>query len=184
MNERLDPQTIERLRAIAETRRFPADAVLCTQGLPGDCCYLILAGEVEVRRDVGTEILKVARLGEGEMVGQLALVDGTPRAASVVVTVPVTALVLTRQVFDDLRASHSRLALHFQRQLALAGIRQLRHATAHLARLQLQRAHQPGGAPLLRRDRRVATMTIAGLSELSVDLQALARELESVEPQP
>ena len=104
--------------------------------------------------------------------------------SSFVRMMPVTALVLTRQVFDDLRASHSRLALHFQRQLALAGIRQLRHATAHLARLQLQRAHQPGGAPLLRRDRRVATMTIAGLSELSVDLQALARELESVEPQP
>ena len=182
MNERLDPQTMERLRAIAETRRFPAETFLCTQGQPGDCCYLILSGEVEVRRDVGTEILSVARLGPGAMVGQLALVDGSPRAASVVVTAPVTAVVLTREVFETLRSAHSTLALHFQRQVALAGIRQLRHATAHLARLQLQRAHQPGGTPLLRRDRRVATITIAGLSELSVDLQALARELETVDP--
>ena len=181
MNQRMDPQTVERLRAVAETRRSPVDAELCTQGKTADCCFLILAGEVEVRRNVGAEVLKVARLGQGELVGQLALVDGSPRAAAVVVTVPVTALVLTRDVFETLRQSHSPLALHFQRHVALAGIRQLRHATAHLARLQLQRAHQPGGEPLLRRDRRVATITIAGLSELSVDLQALARELEGTE---
>ena len=181
MNERLDTHTIERLRAIAETRRFPADTYLCTQGKAGECCYLILSGEVEVRRDVGTEVLKVGRLGQGELVGQLSLVDGSPRAASVVVLSTVTALVLTRDMFENLRSSYSPLALHFQRQVALAGIRQLCHATAHLARLQLARAHQPGAAPLLRRDRRVASITIAGLSELSVDLQALARELETVE---
>ncbi len=184
MNQRMDPHTVDRLRAIAETRRFGVDTYLCTQGKPGDCCYLLLAGEVEVRRAIGAEVLAVARLGPGELVGQLALVDGGARAASVVVVVPVTALVLTRDVFETLRQSHSPLALHFQRHVALAGIRQLRHATAHLARLQLQRAHQPGGEPLLRRDRRVATITLAGLSELSVDLQALARELEATEPPP
>ena len=177
MNQSIDERTLERLRAIAETQRFAPDTALCEQGKPGQCCYYLLAGEVEVRRDVGTEVLRVARLGPGELVGQLALVDGSPRAASVIVVAPVTAIVLTRQVFDSLRASHSPLALHFQRHVALAGIRQLRHATAHLARLQLQRAHLPGGEPMLRRDRRVATITIAGLSELSVDLQALAREL-------
>lgn len=182
MNARLDPKTIEQFRAVAPAERFAAETQLCTQGKPGDRCYLILSGEVEVRRDLGGEVTRVARLGAGELVGQLSLVDGSPRAASVVVVTPVTALVLSRDVFESLRAAHSPLALHFQRQVALAGIRQLRHATAHLARLQLQRAHQSGGEPLLRRDRRVASITIAGLSELSVDLQALARELDGVEP--
>ena len=47
MNQRMDPHTVDRLRAIAETRRFGVDTYLCTQGKPGDCCYLLLAGEVD-----------------------------------------------------------------------------------------------------------------------------------------
>lgn len=184
MANRMDPGMVDQLRAIAQVQRFGVDTELCTQGKPGDCCYLLLSGEVEVRRRIGDEVLRVARLGEGELIGQLALVDGSPRAASVVVTSPVTALVLARTAFDRLRLAHSPLALYFQRQVALAGIRQLRHATAHLARMQLQRAHDPGARPLHRRDRRVASITIAGLSELSLDLQALAQALETGEPEP
>lgn len=178
MNERIDAQTIQRLRELAPTERFGPDTVLCEEGARADRCFLLLSGEVEVRRSMGAEVLRVGRLGPGELVGQLALVDGAPRAASVVVVSPVNAIVLTRDVFETLRQSHGALALRFQRHVAIAGIRQLRHATAQLARLQLQRAHH-GEAKLMRRDRRVASITIAGLSELSVDLQALAEELET-----
>ena len=178
MNERFDDVTIQRLRDLAPVERFAAGDVLCAEGQPGDRCFVLLVGEVEVRRTLGQETLHVARLGPGELVGQLALVDGGPRAASVVVLQPVTAIVLTRDVFETLRQSHGALALRFQRHVAVAGIRQLRNATAQLARLQLQRAHD-GTGKLLRRDRRVASITMAGLSELSVDLQALAAELET-----
>jgi CRP-like cAMP-binding protein len=65
----------------------------------------------------------------------MALVDSSPRAASVRAQTRVVVLELGRDVFERLVRSANPFALRFQRQIALAGIRQLRLANARLAGL-------------------------------------------------
>ncbi|HJY81847.1 MAG TPA: cyclic nucleotide-binding domain-containing protein [Candidatus Binatia bacterium] len=59
---------------------FPAGATIFVEGTPGDVMYVILDGEVEVW--AGNDLVEV--LGPGEIVGEMALIDASPRSASIV----------------------------------------------------------------------------------------------------
>ena len=69
--------------------------VLTEQGTPGDAFYLIVEGTAVVKRS-GT---KIAVLGAGDAVGEMALLDGEPRSATVVMTSDGTVLTMPRPEF-------------------------------------------------------------------------------------
>ena len=123
------------LASVAPAREFTPGAVLCKEGTSGQSCYLLALGEVQVKIqfDDGERVL--ASLKAGQVVGQMALVDRSPRSASVVSSDETIALELTRDVFERLLKASSPLALRFQEQIAIAGIRQLRMATQRLGTL-------------------------------------------------
>ncbi|MFZ4519559.1 MAG: cyclic nucleotide-binding domain-containing protein [Microthrixaceae bacterium] len=73
-----------------------AGRVLCTEGELGREAFVLLSGAAEVRRR--GEV--VAQLGPGDWVGELALLDGGPRTATVTTTEPSNLLVLTRGAFN------------------------------------------------------------------------------------
>ena len=66
------------------------------EGELGREAFVLLSGGAEVRRD--GEV--VAELGPGDWVGELALLDGGPRTATVTTTAPSDLLVLTRGAFN------------------------------------------------------------------------------------
>ncbi len=68
---------------------------LTTQGESGDAFYYLVEGEAEVSRD-GTVI---ADLGPGDVVGEMALLDGEPRSATVAMTTDGTVLTMPRREF-------------------------------------------------------------------------------------
>lgn len=70
-------------------------AVLTKQGDPGDAFYLIVEGKADVIKN-GT---KIARLGPGDAVGEMALLDGEPRSATVMMTTDGTILTMPRREF-------------------------------------------------------------------------------------
>jgi len=70
-------------------------AVLTKQGAPGDAFYLIVDGKADVIKN-GT---KIARLGPGDAVGEMALLDGEPRSATVMMTTDGTVLTMPRREF-------------------------------------------------------------------------------------
>lgn len=72
--------------------------VLCEQGRVGREAFVILDGEAEVRRNGR----KVATLGPGSCVGELALLDHGPRTATVVAGTDLRALVLGAREFAGL----------------------------------------------------------------------------------
>lgn len=71
-------------------------AVLTRQGEIGREAFVLLDGRAEVQRDGSV----VAELGPGAVIGELALLDGGPRTATVVASTDVDLLVLTRPAFN------------------------------------------------------------------------------------
>ncbi len=120
------------LASAAPARAYAQGDVLCREGTVGQSCFLLATGSVNVtkRTEEGDKVL--ATLRAGQIVGQLALVDRSPRSASVVAEEPVVALELTRDVFEKLLRASSPVALRFQEQIAIAGVRQLRMANQRL----------------------------------------------------
>jgi CRP/FNR family cyclic AMP-dependent transcriptional regulator len=89
------------LQAVAKASdeiNLPAGRVLCTQGEVGREAFILVQGEALVRRNDR----KVATLGPGSCVGELALLDHGPRTATVTATTPVTVLVLGPREFAGL----------------------------------------------------------------------------------
>jgi CRP-like cAMP-binding protein len=75
---------LERLAERGVLRRFPASAVLMRQGETSRTMHVILAGRVRVERWLADErVVKLAELGPGDVVGEMGLLDGAPRSATV-----------------------------------------------------------------------------------------------------
>jgi putative ABC transport system ATP-binding protein len=88
--------------------RFSSGAVLIRQGDPGDKFYVLLDGEVEVRRDRGGGSPEIIPLKTGDFFGEMALLKGEPRNASVVATTDGTVYSLQKPEFETaLRACPS-----------------------------------------------------------------------------
>ena len=65
-------------------REFPAGAVLFEEGQPGRDMYIIVSGEIEIRRQVGGSERVLAVLPAGEFFGEMAILNGRPRSATAV----------------------------------------------------------------------------------------------------
>lgn len=83
---------------ICERRTFSAGHVVFHEGDQGHHLYLIVHGAAEVL----TENVRVAELGAGETFGELALLDGSARSATVRAVTELECLVLARDDFGDL----------------------------------------------------------------------------------
>ena len=114
---------------------FPDGTYLCREGAPGKACFVIVHGVVEILKRIGSEERLLGIIGAGEVVGHLALVDDAPRTASVRTRGQVVALQTNKERFQQLVTARHPVALHFQEQIAVAGIRQLRMADDRLAHL-------------------------------------------------
>ena len=89
------------LRQIAETADevdVPTGTMLTKEGASGKEFVVIVDGAAEVRR----RGRKINELGSGDFLGEIALVSGAPRTATVKTTEPTRALVLTAQAFRSL----------------------------------------------------------------------------------
>ena len=92
------------LRSLAEGLQqldVPAGGVVLREGEPGDALYLIAAGTLDVLVGAPPAVTTVARLGPGEFFGEVALLTGQPRTATVRAETAATLWALTA---DRLRA--------------------------------------------------------------------------------
>src|SRR3990170_2954935 len=123
-------------------RDFPPSHYVVREGAAGDSMFFITAGKCEVRKkDVGTGIeFLLTELGPGACFGEMALLTGQPRTASVVSTEPTTVGILKNDDFRALLLEHPKigvalttiLAERLQQASEQVGIEYM-----NLARLQL-----------------------------------------------
>jgi CRP-like cAMP-binding protein len=86
---------------------FGPGAIVFKQGEPGDRMYVIKSGVLEVitQPSDNTPTVNVAFLGVGEVVGELALLTGSPRSATIRCPENAELFRLDKAVFDDLMGS-------------------------------------------------------------------------------
>ena len=86
---------------------FGPGAIVFKQGEPGDRLYVIKSGVLEVITQPvdNTPAVTVVFLGVGEVVGELALLTGSPRSATIRCPESAVLFCLDKRVFDDLMAS-------------------------------------------------------------------------------
>lgn len=91
---------LEHMVNIGQMASWAANQVIFNQGDEADCMYLILAGRVKVylRDDYGKEVV-LRLLEEGDYFGEMSLLDGGTRSASVSSIIPCKFFVLEREAF-------------------------------------------------------------------------------------
>jgi len=109
---RCKKRDLRALSKTAEERRYSPGQALCEQGTSGVAMYVLTGGQVRVEQhlDDGRTVV-MAKLGPGAVVGEMALIDGAARTASVVAETEVQALVLTSWEFQALLHKRPIIAL-------------------------------------------------------------------------
>lgn len=110
--------TEEFAKVVAALRHYfyPEGEVVVKEGDPGDSLFVVVQGEVGVttRGPDGKEV-ELARLGEGEFFGEVSLLSGKPRTATITALRETEVMELGREDFDAITQSHPGVRETLQR---------------------------------------------------------------------
>lgn len=127
----LDEAVLDALVVEMQWLSLPGTDTLFRQGDAGDALYFVVSGRLRVLVEGGDAAPRAVReVGHGETVGELALLTGEPRSATVVAVRDTDLGRLSREGFDALLKRHPEMALRLTRVLAQ----------------WLARSNRPGGA--------------------------------------
>ncbi len=116
----LSPDSLAKLGTCLKTAEFPPAEVIVREGAPGVSMYIIKTGLVEIRKkdpNTGIDFL-VTHLSEGAAVGEMSLLTGKPRSATVTTVSPTVVYTLTRADFRNLLTYHPEISLGLARIMA------------------------------------------------------------------
>lgn len=99
----LPAQALDELARASRVRRYAAGQVLWNEGDPGEALLVLESGQLRVSRFSGSGIeIVLAVVDAPAAIGELALIDGAPRDASVIAQQPVTVRFVPRTIFHEL----------------------------------------------------------------------------------
>lgn len=124
----LTDSDVDWLVAHGTKKVLPAGAVLISEGVRAEALYILLEGEVNVHSQRARRA--IARLGPGEVAGEMSFIDARPPSATVTAATDVTVFaVLARALHGELE-SDVGFAARFYRALAIYLSDRVRRATA------------------------------------------------------
>ncbi|MBI3091526.1 MAG: sigma 54-interacting transcriptional regulator [Candidatus Tectomicrobia bacterium] len=169
----LSDEQLTKVAEVAEEKRFGPSELVFLQDEAGDAFYLIISGQVSIFRTIerGREP-EIARLGPGETLGEMALLTGEPRSASVRALKESTLLSISAASFDVLLREMPSLAGTFVPILA----QRLRQTDV---RLEQELDHGAALSDFLLEQTQAAAGPLLGASS---PMKALRRQIENVAP--
>jgi DNA-binding NtrC family response regulator len=115
----LSVEQVGQIAGVAEDRTITKKNILFSQGAPGETYWLIISGEVRVYRHAGDENeVELARLQNGDGFGEMSLLTGEPRSASVETVRASRFLVIHKNDFDKVVNHSPELTVAFAKILA------------------------------------------------------------------
>ncbi|MDR7481702.1 MAG: cyclic nucleotide-binding domain-containing protein [Armatimonadota bacterium] len=122
----LSAAQLQRVARLADEVEVPQGKRLAAVGQPGHELYVIVEGQATVRLPNG----RTVRLGPGEFFGEMSLIDGGPRSATVDAATPMRLLVIGHREFWTLVSEAPTLAAKVMRTLSQR-LRQAEAAHTH-----------------------------------------------------
>jgi CRP/FNR family transcriptional regulator, cyclic AMP receptor protein len=131
----LEGEELERFSRVAVPRAFPASTRVFHEGDHSDACYIVRSGSFRVTREHSDgRAITLATLGPGDIFGELAMLDGEVRSASVEALVDGELLALPASEVRALLARHPEITV----KLVAALVRRLRTANERISRQSFQ----------------------------------------------
>ena len=131
----LSPPELERIGSVAIPRSFPKGVRVFHEGDRSDACYIVRSGDLRVTREHSDgRAIALATLGPGDIFGELAMLDGGTRSASVETLTDAELLALPAIDVRRVIADHGDIAA----KLIVAITRRLRETNERVARQSFQ----------------------------------------------
>jgi signal transduction histidine kinase len=113
----LDDDELTEVAALTELRTYPPDHVLCQEGAYEDVLYIVADGKIVItQKMVEAEQDRILRVGSrGEVVGEMALIQSAPRAATVRTITECTVLEMEKKDFETILSRSPRMAIDIVR---------------------------------------------------------------------
>jgi len=150
----LPPIVLDELARVSRLRHYPTGQVLWNEGDPGDALLVLEEGQLRISRFSSSGQEAVLAVFEGPIaLGELALLDGAPRDATVIAQRPVSVRFVPRAAFQELLRREPEMVDGLLKTLAnLVRLGNARHADVlgldvpgRLAKWLLRRAGDPTG---------------------------------------
>lgn len=114
----LDAPDLKKLELGLQWMRVPGGETLFYQGEIGDCLYVVVSGRLRVlRENPGMAEKVLGEAGKGETVGEMALLTGAPRSATVRAVRDSELLKLSQDSFNGMIGKHPELTMHLARRI-------------------------------------------------------------------
>jgi CRP-like cAMP-binding protein len=109
----LSAATIQQIAALAIRRPYEPDALVFSQGDPGDSLYGVVTGKVRISASTreGKEMF-LNIMEPGDTFGEIALLDGNPRTATATTTATCELMIIPRGQFLALLQREPTVAIH------------------------------------------------------------------------
>ncbi len=133
----LDAQALHLLAEQAQKRVYLPGEFIVREGEPGDEFFVILEGEADIVIRTGDQTTPVATLKKGQFFGEMSLLTGAPRSATVLAKSQLAVTVIDKSAMSQVLSQNPGLADHFgtvltARQSELAATRETADRTAKL----------------------------------------------------
>lgn len=116
--EALGPRVRATVKRLTERLELPAGQTLFHQGAPSDAMYLVVAGSLGVYiQGPSHERQLIALIGSGETVGEMGVISGAPRSATIIAIRDCELLKLSKAHFDLLQKREPALMVELNRIL-------------------------------------------------------------------
>ena len=93
--------------------------MIFSEGDAGDSMYVVTDGLVQIQKKTSSGPLVLSRLGPGEFLGEMAVIDKSQRSATAVALEPTTLLVYPAQEIEQLIANHPSVGARIIELLAV-----------------------------------------------------------------
>ena len=109
----LNENVLQLISKKSRTLKFRKGAILMSEGETGESLYLISSGKVKifVSDENGNEMTLFVE-GPGSYIGEISLLDGSPRTASAITLEKTEVLSISKKDFTDVITVHPEIALN------------------------------------------------------------------------
>ncbi len=135
----LDADDTQILSQFLFSKDLPMGGLVCKEGQHGSFLSFVVLGELEIIKTLDGKEAIISVVSAGDSLGEMALIDGLTRSATVKARKPSKILILRREGFNDLLDKHPQVGIKILKGIARLLSLNLRKASAQITTFMTMR---------------------------------------------